>query len=90
MSDLLWQADDGTPAIWLMNGTTATSKVALFNPGPSWHVISAEDLNGDGKSDIVFQNDNGQPAVWLMNGTTPTSMVGLFNAGASWHLIPGL
>ena len=72
-----------------MNGTTPTSKVALFNPGPSWHVIGAEDVNGDGKSDIVFQNNDGTPAVWLMNGTTPTSMAELFNPGPGWHLIPG-
>ena len=82
MSDLLWQNDNGTPAIWLMNGMTPTSKVALTNPGPSWYVIGAEDLNGDSKSDIVFQNDNGEPGVWLMNGTTPTLQIGLFDPGA--------
>src|SRR5262249_3538805 len=34
LSDILWQGSDGTPALWLMNGTTAVSAGAAgaFNP----------------------------------------------------------
>jgi hypothetical protein len=40
-SDILWQGSDGTPAIWLMDGTHAMSVGAAgsFNPGLDWHVI---------------------------------------------------
>jgi len=69
-ADILWQNDDGTPAIWLMNGTTLVGAGALPNPGPSWHVSGAGDFNGDGNADILWQNDDGTPAIWLMNGTT--------------------
>src|SRR5262245_49486232 len=44
-SDILWQNSDGTPAMWLMDGTSFTSIGAIgpfgpfpFNPGPSWHI----------------------------------------------------
>ena len=41
-SDILWQSSDGTPAIWLMDGTNALSVSAAgsFNPGMDWHVIA--------------------------------------------------
>jgi hypothetical protein len=80
-------ADSGTPGIWEMNGTTPTSKVALFDPGPSWHLIGSGDFNGDGMSDLLWQNNDGTPAVWLMNGTAPTSGVALPNPGPAWHNI---
>jgi hypothetical protein len=40
-ADILWQNDDGTPAIWLMNGTSFIGGGGLGNPGPSWHVAGA-------------------------------------------------
>ena len=40
-SDILWQHDSGTPAIWLMDGTNVSPPAAAgsFNPGADWHVI---------------------------------------------------
>jgi hypothetical protein len=37
-SDILWQNDNGTPAIWLMNGLNFIGGGGLPNPGPSWQV----------------------------------------------------
>ena len=41
-SDILWQGDDGTPAIWFMDGMNFLSGGAAgsFNPGRDWHVIA--------------------------------------------------
>jgi hypothetical protein len=41
-SDILWQSDDGAPAIWLMNGMNFLSGAAAgsFNPGSDWHIIA--------------------------------------------------
>ena len=41
-SDILWQGSDGTPAIWLMNGSNVTSfaPAGSFNPGTDWHIIA--------------------------------------------------
>jgi Domain of unknown function (DUF4347)/FG-GAP-like repeat len=86
-SDLLWQSDDGLPAIWEMNGTSMIGGAVLPNSGPSWHVVAAGDFNGDGKADIVWQNDDGLPVVWEMNGASIMAGAVLPNSGASWHII---
>jgi hypothetical protein len=86
-SDIVLQNTDGTPQIWLMNGTSVTSAVTLANPGSAWHVIAAADFNGDGEPDLLFQNDNGTPMIWEMNGTSVTSTASLPNPGSSWHVI---
>jgi hypothetical protein len=41
-SDILWQADDGTPAIWFMNGMNflSTGAAGSFNPGSDWHIVA--------------------------------------------------
>ena len=41
-ADILWQSDDGTPAIWFMSGMTFLGGAAAgsFNPGPDWLVIA--------------------------------------------------
>jgi MgtC family len=62
-ADILWQNNDGTPAIWLMNGTTPTTMVALGNPGPpgtrsgparstatEWPTLGAGVIMKEGKS----------------------------------------
>jgi hypothetical protein len=86
-SDILWQNANGTPAAWLMNGTSAAAfGPALTNPGPAWHEKAAADFNGDGKADILWQNDNGTPGVWLMDGTGVAAYgPGLTNPGPTWH-----
>jgi hypothetical protein len=40
-SDILWQHDNGTAAIWTMDGTDVTFAGAAgsFNPGSDWHLI---------------------------------------------------
>ena len=90
ISDILWQGSDGTPAIWLMNGTSTTSVgvAGTSNPGPTWQVKDNGDFNGDGRSDILWQSNDGTPAIWLMNGLTATSTgaAGPFNPGPSWQI----
>ena len=87
LADILWQNDNGTPAVWLMNGARiASTGPALTNPGAAWQEKGAADFNGDGKADILWQNDNGTPAVWLMDGTSVITMgPALTNPGSAWH-----
>jgi FG-GAP-like repeat len=87
-SDLLWQASNGHPTEWLMNGTTVTTPQGLVNPGSSWHAIAANgDFNGDLNSDILWQNADGAPAIWELNGTSIVGGGVLINPGTSWHVI---
>jgi hypothetical protein len=86
---IVWQNADGTPAVWLLSGTTLNSGANVgFNPGPAWHAIGAGDFNGDGNADLLWQNADGTPAVWLMDGQhlLAGQNVG-FNPGPAWHVI---
>ena len=75
-SDILWQNNDGTAAIWLMDGPNATFAGAAGPPirGRPGTIKGTGDFNGDGKSDILWQNDDGTPAIWLMDGTNAVTV----------------
>jgi hypothetical protein len=86
--DTLLQNNDGSVAIWTMDGFSLTGAAVLSgNPGPAWHVKDAADINGDGKADVLLQNDDGSVAIWNMNGLTLTSAAVLSgNPGPDWHV----
>jgi uncharacterized delta-60 repeat protein len=88
-SDIQWQNLDGTPAVWLTDGTSLVSGANVgFNPGPAWHEIGSGEFNGDAHSDILWQNTDGTIAEWLLNGTSLISGASVaFNPGPSWHAI---
>ncbi len=86
-SDILWQKNDGTPAIWLMNGLSPVWSSALPNPGPAWHAVDTGDFNGDDHADLLWQKDDGTPAVWLIDGVTPIGAATLPNPSAACHAI---
>ena len=87
-ADILWQNDDGTPAIWLMNGTNGIGRARRWAIRvPTGTSSAAGDFNGDGKADILWQNDDGTPAIWLMDGTNGIAERNVgFNPGADWHV----
>ena len=85
-ADILWQNNDGLPAIWEMNGTSIASAAVLPNPGATWHAIGTSDVNGDGMADIVWQNNDGTPSIWEMNGFSILAASPLPNPGPTWHV----
>ena len=68
-SGLLWQNNDGTPAIWEVNGTSVLASAQFGNPGSAWRLVGTGDFNGDGTSDLLYQNSDGTAFIWEMNGT---------------------
>src|SRR5262249_3640668 len=60
ISDLVFQ-NNGTPGIWLWNGSAPTAEIGLPNPGASWRIVASRDVNGDGMADLIWQNNNGAP-----------------------------
>ncbi len=85
--DILFQNIDGAVALWLIDGTSATSQAVVQSVYPSWHVIGTGDFDGDGNSDILFQHTNGSIAIWLMNGTSPTAETFVQTVDPSWRAI---
>jgi hypothetical protein len=75
-ADLVWRnTNDGTTAIWLMNGTTVASSGFPGGVPLAWQIAGVGDVNGDGKADVIWRNGtNGTVAVWIMNGLTVTAV----------------
>src|SRR5262249_731816 len=80
-----WQNNNGTPGIWLMNGTTPAAQTALQNPGAGWLLISVDHFTPNGHADLLFQNTNGAMGLWELNGTTIVAESNLPNPGAGWQ-----
>jgi hypothetical protein len=66
----------GSVAIWLMNGNqiigadyTRLGPTIVRAPGTDWHLLGADDHNGDGKADLLWRTDSGALAEWQMDGT---------------------
>ena len=84
LSDILWQNDDGSAAIWGMNGASVIGgRVLPINPGPSWHIYGSGDYSRDGRADILWQNASSEVVVWEMNGT---SLIGSASLGTPARL----
>jgi Calx-beta domain/Lipase (class 3)/RTX calcium-binding nonapeptide repeat (4 copies)/FG-GAP-like repeat len=64
-SDILWQNDNGTVAIWDSGQIGGAHWIS--NPGvvaSSWHIAGKADFDGNGDKDILWQNDNGAVSIW--------------------------
>ena len=85
-SDILWQNNNGTYAIWEMNGTSVIGG-GILSPGGTWQAVATGDFNNDGKSDIVWQDSDGTVAIWEMNGTSVIGGGIVADAGPTWHVV---
>jgi hypothetical protein len=66
MADIVWRNDNGSVAIWQMNGGGVTAGNFLPTVTSDWHILGTGDFNADGKTDILWQNDNGTLLDWQM------------------------
>src|SRR5205807_2145245 len=73
--DILWQNDNGSLAVWFMNGANRIGGGSL-NPhrvDPQWRIVATADVDGDGQTDIIWQHTSGALSYWQMNGTNEVS-----------------
>ncbi|MBA2303532.1 MAG: VCBS repeat-containing protein [Acidobacteria bacterium] len=76
-ADLLWQHENGTIAVWLMNGFQVRQGTTL-NPSrvqdTAWQLVAIADFDRDGRRDLLWHHqEDGRIAVWLMNGLNQIS-----------------
>ena len=89
-SDVLWRHDNGSVAMWQMNGTQIASNTTFGSAGTNWHIVGTEDFGGDGRSDVLWRSDTGSVAMWQMNGTQILSnAVGRHHQQCLGHGRPG-
>jgi subtilase family serine protease len=87
-SDILFLDTSGDVAVWLINGTTVTSKAfAATGVPPNWSIVGQRDFNGDGKADILWTDTAGDVAIWLMNGTQVVSPTIIGNVPTNWAIV---
>jgi len=71
-SDILWRNQDGTVAIWLMDGLVRHEEYPSTHyppiPSQDWQIQKIGDFNGDKKSDILWRNTDGKLRIWFMYG----------------------
>jgi hypothetical protein len=93
-ADILWQNENGQPAIWYMGGTTEFAGGPIINgtgqvnPGESWTVSGVGDFSGNGYADILWQNANGQLAIWYVSDMIAFG-AGLITNGSGQTINPG-
>jgi hypothetical protein len=68
-ADILWQNNDGTPGIWLMNGVSIASHFALPNPGSTWHLQDDGPISPD-----QMASGSQQPALHLSSPDTASAV----------------
>jgi hypothetical protein len=90
----------GSVAIWLMNGSqiigadfARVGSTIVGAPGADWHLLGADDHNGDGKADLLWRTDSGALAEWQMDGThvvaadyTRIGSTAVGAPGSDWHV----
>jgi len=86
ISDLLWQNNDGSVSIWLMNGLCFRSASVILGAGTNWIPTRVGDFDGDGKSDILWQHLDGSVSIWLMNGLNYTNAGVVLGPGTGWQV----
>jgi Ca2+-binding RTX toxin-like protein len=81
-SDLLWRNNDGSIAMWQMNGSSATATSIGALP-TGWSIAGTADFNADAKADILLSNTNGSVAMWQMSATPVGATMGTLTSGWS-------
>ncbi|MDF5715076.1 MAG: VCBS repeat-containing protein [Rhizonema sp. NSF051] len=71
-TDILWRnSTTGENQIWLMDGTTISSKNTVTALGTEWSPTIV-DFNGDRRADILWRNSQtGENLAWIENDATP-------------------
>jgi hypothetical protein len=78
-SDIIWRDGGGNTSVWLMNGATVLSPVAIGTVPTQWSIVGQRDFDGDGDADLLWRDTSGNTAIWFMNGTAVSSSAGIGN-----------
>lgn len=72
VQDLVFRHDDGTLALWIMDGKNIGKSGFIEGVPNSWQIQFVGDLNGDDKTDLIWRDTvNGNVGLWLMDELSP-------------------
>jgi hypothetical protein len=86
--DIVWRdASTGANSLWLVNGPTSVTPVALQSQSASYTLKGVADFNGDGAEDLLWHHTGTNAVeVWVMNGSSVTRTLNLASIGSDWRL----
>jgi len=86
--DVLWRHDNGTVAMWQLDGTKLIGGGSAGWAGPEWSIAATGDFDGDGKDDVLWRSASGAVLEWQMDGATVklSGGVGGGGPGLEWSL----
>ncbi len=85
-SDILWRHNNGTIAIWDMNGATISSFGSPASVPNNWRIVGVNDFNGDGNADLLWRDDVGDLSIWFMNGASISGSGGVTTVSNVWQV----
>jgi subtilisin family serine protease len=85
--DILWRADDGTVALWQMDGAQIVGNSAITTIANNWHIVGTGDFGGDNRGDILWRADSGMVALWEMNGAQIVGNNAITTIATNWHIV---
>ena len=85
-ADLVMRNDDGSVAIWLMDGVVARSTPTVLGASSGATVVKAADFDGDGVTDLVREVADGTSTMYFMSGGAIRDTAVLRQAASGWHL----
>jgi len=85
-TDILFHNNNGSVAMWQMDGTKVLANVGVGSQASSWHAKDAFDFNGDGKADILWHNDSGKVELWQMDGAKVAQKLDLGSMATNWKV----
>jgi hypothetical protein len=85
-TDILFHNNNGSVAMWQMDGTKVLANVGVGSQASSWHAKDAFDFNGDGKADILWHNDSGAVQLWQMDGAKVAQKLDLGSMATNWKV----
>jgi hypothetical protein len=89
-ADLVWRDDDGSVAIWQMNGGGVLAGNFLTGVSSSWHIVGTGDFNADGKADILWLNDDGSLLDWQMASSSAIGSTPGFGTAPANNYLAGI
>ena len=85
-ADVFLHNQNGTVALWQMNGGQVLSAAIIGSVGTEWDVQSTADFNGDGRGDVLWRATDGKVMVWTMNGPQIQNAQIVGAVGNEWHV----
>lgn len=89
-ADILWRHANGMLALWFDGQLPGAMSPSWWNTGGvtdlSWTVVSAGDLDFDGRADILWRSTSGPTSVWFMAGGTFRGDAWSSPVPAEWEL----